>query len=88
MWDDSCDRRMLPGEGDLDVAGFVATLHELGWRGAWGVEMIAEAHRALPVDEALARARAATLACLDAAEELLARPRAGGPRGARAPPTR
>jgi sugar phosphate isomerase/epimerase len=71
MWDDSCDRRMLPGEGDLDVAGFVATLHELGWRGAWGVEMISEAHRALPVDEGLARARAATLACIDAAEELL-----------------
>jgi sugar phosphate isomerase/epimerase len=68
--DDSCDRRMLPGEGDLDTAGFVATMHELGWRGLWGVEMIAEEHRALPVDEALTRARAATLDCIDAAEEL------------------
>ena len=52
-------------------AGFVATMHELGWRGLWGVEMIAEEHRALPVDEALTRARAATLACIDAAGELV-----------------
>lgn len=71
LWDDSVDRRLLPGEGDLDVAGFVATLHELGWRGHWGVEMISEAHRALPVDEALTRARAAALACIDEAERLL-----------------
>jgi len=72
--DDSCDRRMLPGEGDLDTAGFVATMHELGWRGLWGVEMISEEHRALPVDEALARARAATLRCIDAAAELVRQP--------------
>jgi sugar phosphate isomerase/epimerase len=65
---------MLPGEGDLDTAGFVATMHELGWRGLWGVEMIAEEHRALPVDEALTRARAATLACIDAAQELVRQP--------------
>jgi sugar phosphate isomerase/epimerase len=71
LWDDSCDRRMLPGEGDLDTAGFVATMHELGWRGLWGVEMISEEHRALPVDEALTRARAATLGCIDAAAELV-----------------
>jgi sugar phosphate isomerase/epimerase len=71
MWDDSCDRRMWPGTGDLDVPGFIATLHELGWRGHWGVEMIAESHRMLPVPEALAGARAATLGCIDEAERLL-----------------
>jgi sugar phosphate isomerase/epimerase len=71
MWEDSVDRRMLPGEGDLDVPGFVATLHELGWRGLWGVEMIAAAHRALPVGEALMRARAAALGCIEEAERLL-----------------
>lgn len=62
---------MLPGEGDLDSAGSVATMHELGWRGLWGVEMLAEEHRALPVDEALTRAREAALACIDAAAELV-----------------
>ena len=72
MWEDSVDRRMLPGEGDLDVPGFVATMHELGWRGLWGVEMIAEAHRALPVDQALTRARAAALGGIEEAERLLA----------------
>jgi sugar phosphate isomerase/epimerase len=71
MWEDSVERRMLPGEGDLDVPGFAATLHELGWRGLWGVEMIAEAHRSLPVGEALTRARAAALGCIDEAERLL-----------------
>jgi sugar phosphate isomerase/epimerase len=71
MWDDSCDRRMNPGEGDLDAPGFIATMHELGWRGMWGVEMIAEAHRALPVGEALTRTRTAMLGAIDAAEALL-----------------
>lgn len=66
-WDDTLDRRLLPGEGDLDVAGFVQALHHAGWRGPWGVEMLSADHRALPVADAVRRARDSTQSVLDEA---------------------
>ena len=66
------NRRRLPGEGAFDVPAFVAAVHRAGYRGHWGVEIISEEHRQLPVREALTRARTATLQTLDAAEALVA----------------
>ena len=36
------DRR-LPGEGDFDIKGFVATVHATGYDGPWGVELLSQA---------------------------------------------
>jgi sugar phosphate isomerase/epimerase len=33
------DRR-LPGDGDFDIAGFVAAVRATGFRGPWGVEVL------------------------------------------------
>jgi sugar phosphate isomerase/epimerase len=59
LWEDTIDRRLLPGEGSLDVAGFVRVLDELGWRGHWGVEVISEEHRRRPFREGIGAAHAA-----------------------------
>lgn len=79
LWEDTLDRRLLPGRGDLAVADFVRALHDAGWRGPWGIEMISADYRALPLRSALAAARDSTLAVLDAAE------RASGPAPERTP---
>ena len=54
------------------MPAFVAAVHRAGYRGHWGVEIISEQHRGLPVREALTRARTATLQTLDAADALVA----------------
>jgi sugar phosphate isomerase/epimerase len=73
LWDDTIDHRLLPGEGDLDTAAFIAALHQAGWRGHWGVEIISETHRTKPLRQAVTDAADKTRAALDAAELLLAR---------------
>lgn len=65
LFEDTRNHRRYPGEGAQDVVGFVRTTEKLGYHGPWGVEIISDEHRAVPLAEGLARARNATLACLD-----------------------
>jgi sugar phosphate isomerase/epimerase len=53
--------RLLPGEGDLDVAGFITALRSIGYEGPFGVESSHPDFRHLDVDEAAARAFDATM---------------------------
>ena len=48
--------RLLPGEGDLDVRGFVTALKSIGYEGPFSVESSYPEFRELDVDEAAARA--------------------------------
>lgn len=70
LWEDTLDRRLLPGDGDFRVAEFVSTLHGLGWRGPWGVEILSEDHRQRPLLSALADTHDKTMSTIDAAEAL------------------
>jgi sugar phosphate isomerase/epimerase len=72
LWEDTVNSRRLPGEGIFDVPAFVAAVHRAGYRGHWGVEIISEQHRGLPIREALTRTRTTTLQALEAAEALVA----------------
>lgn len=54
--------RRLPGEGDFDLVGYVRELAGLGYRGPWGVEVLSDALRALPMDEMFSSAYRATVA--------------------------
>lgn len=72
LWEDSLNHRLYPGEGELDTAGFVAAIHQLGWRGPWGVEVLSSAHRSTPLPIGLERARSAALRSIDQADRLLA----------------
>jgi sugar phosphate isomerase/epimerase len=56
LFEDTRDRRRLCGQGSFDLEGFITALRSTGWAGPWGVEILAEDYRQLPVREAVARA--------------------------------
>jgi sugar phosphate isomerase/epimerase len=56
LFEDTVHRRRLCGEGSFDLTGIVAALRTAGFRGPWGVEILSDAHRGLPVREAAAAA--------------------------------
>ncbi len=56
LFEDTVHRRRYCGEGSFDLAGMVAALRATGWNGPWGVEILSDEHRALPVRDALDRA--------------------------------
>lgn len=62
LWDDTIDRRLPPGWGDLDLAGFIAAIEATGWKGPWGVEVLSAELRRRPLAEAVADVYAATVA--------------------------
>jgi sugar phosphate isomerase/epimerase len=72
LWEDTANHRRLPGKGVFDVPAFIAAIHRVGYRGPWGVEILSEEHRQLPLREGLTRARTATLRALEAADALVA----------------
>ncbi|HEY8674044.1 MAG TPA: sugar phosphate isomerase/epimerase [Candidatus Dormibacteraeota bacterium] len=51
LLDDTLDFRRLCGEGDQDVAGFIAAVRATGYGGPWGVEILAEDFRHLSLEE-------------------------------------
>lgn len=68
---DGVGPRCLPGRGDLDMAGFVVAMIDAGWTGFWGVEIIADELRALPVAQGLSEVRAGVDVALARAQETL-----------------
>jgi sugar phosphate isomerase/epimerase len=64
MFEDTVDRRLLCGDGSFDLHGLIATLRSLGFDGPWGVEILSEDFRILPVDRALTLAAGSALSVL------------------------
>ena len=62
--DEVINRRRLPGEGEFPIAGYVAVCRELGYDGPWGVEVLSEELRSLPIEQIFDRAYATTSAQL------------------------
>jgi sugar phosphate isomerase/epimerase len=62
--DEVINRRKLPGEGDLPIRDYVRVFRELGYPGPWGVEVLSEELRNLPIDEIFDRAYETTSAQL------------------------
>ena len=62
LLEDTIYRRRLCGEGDLDVPGFLREIRATGYRGPIGVEIIATAQRALPLEVAAQRSFATAAA--------------------------
>jgi len=67
--DEVINRRQLPGEGGFPILDYVAMFRELGYDGPWGVEVLSEELRSLPIDEMFDRAYEATSAQLAASRE-------------------
>jgi sugar phosphate isomerase/epimerase len=60
--DEVVNHRHLPGEGEFDIPGYVEACREVGYPGPWGVEVLSEALRALPIEEEFQRAYETTIA--------------------------
>jgi len=62
--DEVINRRRLPGEGDFPIRDYIRVCRELGYDGPWGVEVLSEELRNLPIDEIYDRAYETTMAQL------------------------
>ena len=67
--DEVINRRQLPGEGEFPIAEYVAVCRELGYDGPWGVEVLSEELRNLPIEQIFERAYETSSAQLAAARE-------------------
>ena len=63
--EDTVYRRRLCGEGSFDIPGFLRAVQAAGYDGAYGVEMISDEQRRLPVDQAARVAYRTTRAQFD-----------------------
>lgn len=53
LFEDTVQRRLLCGDGSFDLGGLVEVLRNKDFDGPWGVEILSESFRRLPVAEAL-----------------------------------
>jgi sugar phosphate isomerase/epimerase len=60
--DETVNHRRLPGEGEFDIPAYVEACRSVGYQGPWGVEVLSEALRSLPIEEAFQRAYDTTAA--------------------------
>ena len=67
--DEVINRRRLPGEGEFPIRDYVAVCRELGYDGPWGVEVLSEELRSLPIEQIFDRAYETTSAQLAVARE-------------------
>ena len=51
IWEDTLFHRLYPGEGVFDCPAFIKSVEATGFRGAYGVEVINEVYRKLPLRE-------------------------------------
>lgn len=65
LFHDTIHHRALCGSGTFDVKGFTETLQQIAFAGPWGVEILSEAHRRRPLQEALVDAHRTTMALFD-----------------------
>jgi sugar phosphate isomerase/epimerase len=67
LLDEAMNHRNFVGEGDFDVVGYIRECRRLGYGGPWGVEVLSEELRDLPIDEIFGRAFETTARGLAAA---------------------
>jgi sugar phosphate isomerase/epimerase len=60
--DEVVNHRHLPGEGEFDIPGYVEACRTAGYAGPWGVEVLSETLRNLPIEEEFQRAYETTAA--------------------------
>jgi sugar phosphate isomerase/epimerase len=58
---ESANQRRLPGEGEFDLPAYIRVCQEIGYRGPWGVEVLSEELRSLPIEQMFDRAHQTTV---------------------------
>ena len=54
--DETINHRELPGEGEFPIREYVDAVRDAGYAEPWGVEVLSEKLRALPIEEIFDRA--------------------------------
>jgi sugar phosphate isomerase/epimerase len=67
--DEVVNHRELPGEGEFPIPAYVAACREVGYDGPWGVEVLSEELRNLPIEQIFDRAYETSSAQLAAEHE-------------------
>ncbi len=62
--DETVNHRRLPGEGEFPIRAYVGACREAGYDGPWGVEVLSEELRQLPIEQIFDRAYETTSAQL------------------------
>ncbi|MBZ5627503.1 MAG: sugar phosphate isomerase/epimerase [Acidobacteriia bacterium] len=62
LHEDTVNHRRFCGEGEFDVQGFVACMRTADYRGPWGIEVLSEEAREMPLEELTTRAFQTTMA--------------------------
>ena len=62
LHEDTINHRRLCGEGEFDVRGFIDCVRKAGYAGPWGIEVLSEELRKLPLEEMTTRAFKTTIA--------------------------
>lgn len=55
LHEDTINHRRLCGEGEFDIKGFVTCLEKAGYTGPWGIEVLSEELRKMPLEELTTR---------------------------------
>jgi sugar phosphate isomerase/epimerase len=55
LHEDTVNHRRLCGEGEFDIRGFIDCLQAAGYQGPWGIEVLSEELRKLPLNEVTTR---------------------------------
>ena len=66
--DETVNHRELPGEGEFPISSYVVVCREIGYDGPWGVEVLSEKLRDLPIEQIFDRAYETSSAQLAAGE--------------------
>jgi sugar phosphate isomerase/epimerase len=61
LHEDTINHRRFCGEGEFDVKGFVECIRKTGYLGPWGIEVLSEDLRSMPLDEAVSKAFKSTM---------------------------
>jgi sugar phosphate isomerase/epimerase len=73
LFEDTVNRRRLCGQGSLRLPELIKALRSAGWAGPWGVEILSEEFRQLPLQKAVAAAYQTAKTQLDQAAETVDR---------------
>lgn len=61
LWMDTIHKRVLPGDGTFDIPAFIEAVQAKGYDGPWGLEVISDTHRKLPLEAMANRAFESTM---------------------------
>jgi len=61
LHEDTINHRRFCGEGEFDIKGFIDSVQGAGYAGPWGIEVLSEELRKLPLEELTTRAFRTTI---------------------------